>query len=104
MPPIRAATRSSVIPRCLRIPPPTGIVDHRGGARALLESDPARHAVDDQPMSSGDVRASYLVNGSSRWLNAQAFCSIPEQVLLSNAPGQPPLSRWIAQIDRKFIL
>ena len=47
--------------------------------------------------------ASYRVNGSSKWLNAQAFCLIPEQVLLSNAPGQPPLSRWMPQIDRKFI-
>jgi hypothetical protein len=45
----------------------------------------------------------YRVNGSSRWLKAQAFCLIPEQVSLSNAPRQPPLSRWIPQIDRKFI-
>ena len=28
---------------------------------------------------------------------------MPEQVLLSMAPGQPPLSRWSAQIDRKSI-
>lgn len=44
-----------------------------------------------------------LVNGSSRWLKAQVPCLMPEQVLLSAAPRQPPLSRWIAQIDRKFI-
>ena len=56
---------------------------------------------DDQPMSPRNGRA--CVNGSSKWLNAQAFCLIPEQVLLSNAPGQPPLSRWMPQIDRKFI-
>jgi hypothetical protein len=56
---------------------------------------------------SRDIRRSagpsYRVNDSSRWLKAQAFCLIPEQVLLSNAPGQPPLSRSIAHIDRKFI-
>jgi hypothetical protein len=23
------------------------------------------------------------------------FCAMPEQVLLSRVPGQPPLSRWI---------
>src|SRR5262249_4216979 len=41
------------------------------------------------------------VNGSSRWLTAQGACLMPEQVLLSMAPGQPPLSRWSAQIDTK---
>jgi hypothetical protein len=45
-----------------------------------------------------------LVNGLSRWLKSQGFCVMPEQVLLSRVPGQPPLSRWIAQIDRKFML
>lgn len=29
---------------------------------------------------------------------------IPEQVLLSRVPGQPPLSRWMAQTDKKFML
>jgi hypothetical protein len=38
------------------------------------------------------------------WLKSQVFRVIPEQVLLSRVPGQPPLSRWIAQIDRKFML
>src|SRR5690348_7293693 len=47
----------------------------------------------------GDQR----VNGSSRWLKSQVFWVMPEQVLLSRVPGQPPLSRWIAQIDRKFM-
>ena len=45
-----------------------------------------------------------LVNGSSMWLKSQVFWVMPEQVLLSTVPGQPPLSRWIAQIDRKFML
>ena len=44
------------------------------------------------------------MNGSRMWLKSQVFCVIPEQVLLSTAPGQPPLSRWIAQMDRKFML
>jgi hypothetical protein len=38
------------------------------------------------------------------WLKSQVFWVIPEQVLLSGVPGQPPLSRWIAQMDRKFML
>jgi hypothetical protein len=29
------------------------------------------------------------------------FWVMPEQVLLSTVPGQPPLSRWIAQMDRR---
>jgi len=29
---------------------------------------------------------------------------MPEQVLLSRVPGQSPLSRWIAQIDRKWVV
>jgi len=33
------------------------------------------------------------------WLNAQAGCLMPEHELLSMVPGQPPLSRWIAQIE-----
>lgn len=44
------------------------------------------------------------MNGWSMWLKSQVFCVMPEQVLLSVLPGQPPLSRWIAQIDRKFML
>ncbi len=44
------------------------------------------------------------MNGSRMWLKSQVFCVMPEQVLLSTVPGQPPLSRWIAQIDRKFML
>ena len=44
------------------------------------------------------------VNGSRMWLKSQVFCVIPEHVLLSTVPGQPPLSRWIAQIDRTFML
>src|SRR5258708_5647351 len=43
------------------------------------------------------------VGGSTRWLRAQVFCTIPEQVFLSLVPGQAPLSRWIAQMDRKFM-
>jgi hypothetical protein len=43
------------------------------------------------------------VNGSSKWLKSQVFCTMPEQVLSSRSPGQPPLSRWIAQSDRKFM-
>src|SRR2546425_8484927 len=43
------------------------------------------------------------VNGSSRWEKSQVFCTMPEQELLSLVPGQPPLSRSIAQIDRKFM-
>src|SRR5438128_2093996 len=39
------------------------------------------------------------VKGSSRWLKSQVFCVMPEQVFESVCPGQPPLSRWIAQID-----
>jgi hypothetical protein len=38
------------------------------------------------------------------WLKSQVFWVMPEQVLLSTVPGQPPLSRWIAQIDSKFML
>ncbi|HEX9623390.1 MAG TPA: LLM class flavin-dependent oxidoreductase [Streptosporangiaceae bacterium] len=33
------------------------------------------------------------VNDSSSWLNVQVACLMPEQVLLSIAPGHPPLSR-----------
>ncbi len=44
------------------------------------------------------------VNGSRMWLKSQVFCVMPEQVLLLTVPGQPPLSRWIAQLDRKFML
>src|SRR5215469_17586727 len=44
------------------------------------------------------------VNGSRMWLKSHVFCVMPEQVLLSTVPGQPPLSRWIAQIDKKFML
>ena len=29
----------------------------------------------------------------------QVGCLIPEQELLSMVPGQPPLSRWIAQME-----
>jgi hypothetical protein len=29
---------------------------------------------------------------------------MPEHVLLSRVPGHPPLSRWIAQIDSRFML
>ena len=35
----------------------------------------------------------YRVNGSSKWLKSHGFCTIPEQVLLSVVPGQPPL--WV---------
>ncbi len=45
-----------------------------------------------------------VVKGSRMWLKSQVFWVMPEQVLLSTLPGQPPLSRWIAQIDRKFML
>jgi len=44
------------------------------------------------------------LNGSSRWLKSQVFWVMPEQVLLSRVPGQPPLSRWIAQMDSRFIV
>jgi hypothetical protein len=36
---------------------------------------------------------------SSRWLKSQLFWAMPEQVLAPTVPGQPPLSRWMAQID-----
>src|SRR5262249_58207580 len=49
------------------------------------------------------LSAGQLVNGSSRWLKSHMFCAIPEHVMLSVEPGQPPLSRWIAQTDRKFM-
>jgi hypothetical protein len=49
------------------------------------------------------MRVDQLVNGSSMWLKSQVFWVMPEHVLLSAVPGQPPLSRWIAQIDRKFM-
>jgi hypothetical protein len=39
------------------------------------------------------------VKPSNTWLNAHVGCLIPEQELLSMAPGQPPLSRWIAQME-----
>jgi hypothetical protein len=48
-------------------------------------------------------RFGQLVNGSNRWLKSHVFCTIPEQVLLSRVPGQPPLSRWMAQIDSRFM-
>jgi hypothetical protein len=40
------------------------------------------------------------VNGFSTWLKSHVFCVIPEQLLEPVFPGQPPLSRWTAQIDR----
>jgi hypothetical protein len=40
--------------------------------------------------------------GSWMWLKSQVFRVVPEQVLLSALPGQPPLSRRIARIDRKL--
>jgi hypothetical protein len=43
------------------------------------------------------------VHGSRRWLKDQGGCLIPEQVLLSAVPGQPPLSRWSAQIDSQLM-
>ena len=33
------------------------------------------------------------------WVKSQVFWVMPEQVFLSRLPGQPPLSRWIAQIE-----
>jgi len=39
------------------------------------------------------------VQRSKTWLNAQVAWLMPEQELLSMAPGQPPLSRWIAQME-----
>src|SRR6202044_379725 len=41
------------------------------------------------------------VNDSIRWLKAQLSWEMPEHVLLSTEPGQPPLSRWIAQMDSR---
>ena len=52
----------------------------------------------------GGRPAGQLVKGSSRWLKSQVPCVMPEQVLLSRVPGHPPLSRWIAQIDSRFML
>ena len=42
------------------------------------------------------------VNGSRMWLKSQVFCTIPEQLFEPVTPGDPPLSRWIAQIDSVF--
>lgn len=39
------------------------------------------------------------LNGFSTWLKSQGFWMIPEQLLEPVVPGQPPLSRWTAQID-----
>ncbi len=66
-----------------------------GGAAGSWPATPSRSEV---PSVTGQ-----WVNGSSRWLKSQVFCVLPEHVLLSLVPGQPPLSRWIAQIDRKFM-
>lgn len=41
-----------------------------------------------------------LVKGFSTWLKSQVFCTMPEQLFDPVFPGQPPLSRWTAQIDR----
>ena len=38
------------------------------------------------------------------WLKSQVLWVMPEQVLLSTVPGQPPLSRWIAQANNMNFL
>ena len=40
------------------------------------------------------------VNGLSTPVKSHTFCTMPEQAFEPVCPGQPPLSRWIAQIDR----
>jgi len=37
-------------------------------------------------------------------LKSQVPCVMPEHVVLSTVPGPPPLSRWIAQMDGKFLV
>src|SRR3954452_9018855 len=44
----------------------------------------------------------YPVKGSRAGLKSHGFWAIPEQALAPPLPGQPPLSRWIAQIDNVF--
>src|SRR5579859_5234472 len=81
------------------------VVAHRTtmGSSTALRSDPpgtaARDGIDLQDTPSLPVTRYRCVKGSKRWLNAQAGCLMPEQWLLSIVPGQPPLSRWMAQIE-----
>ena len=49
------------------------------------------------PVTPGDQE----VNDSARWLKAQLSFEMPEHELLSTDPWQPPLSRWIAQMDSR---
>ena len=58
----------------------------------------------DRPQATG-ARFSFalaqgLVKGFSTWLNSQVFWTMPEQLFDPVFPGQPPLSRWTAQIER----
>jgi hypothetical protein len=87
-------------------PPAQGVTSSFSHSRTIAPVTwlvgPSRFALTFFPRSAEDP--GQLVNGLSRWLKSQGFCVMPEQVLLSRVPGQPPLSRWIAQIDRRFML
>ena len=71
-------------------------------------SQPGKHlpwsSPGDRPQASGarffSALAQGLVKGFSTWLKSQVFCTMPEQLFDPVFPGQPPLSRWTAQIDR----
>jgi len=56
---------------------------------------------DSGPRRLGHQLGRQEVNDSARWLNAQLSCEMPEHELLSTDPWQPPLSRWIAQMDSR---
>jgi hypothetical protein len=56
----------------------------------------------DRPQAAGAFFYSELVGareGAQDVAEVQVFCTIPEQLFEPVVPGQPPLSRWTAQIE-----
>jgi hypothetical protein len=65
-----------------------------------VQAEPARPEVGTASGASARLSPFYgPVYGSRMWLKSQGFWTIPEQLFESVAPGQPPLSRWIAHIE-----
>src|SRR5438094_6614218 len=57
----------------------------------------------DRPQAAGAfffaVKGQRPVNGFRTWLNAHVSWTMPEQLFEPVLPGQPPLSRWTAEIE-----